>query len=110
MTALQSDAVLFLGELTGIGVSDGARWRLLQRTLIALLAICISSSAMPQARDQRRVKRESDEIIRMLGAARAIEDACLGYKISPQLEAARAALGKTTGDVVDRIASKPTWA
>jgi hypothetical protein len=64
---------------------------------------------MPQTREQRRLKRESDEVMRMLGAARAIEDACPDYKISPQLETALAALMKLTkpgdGSVADRIKS-----
>jgi len=106
MTAFQSDAMLFLGELIGIGVCFGARWSLLKRTLIALLVICISSTAMPQTREQRRLKRESDEVMRMLGAAHAIEDACPDYKISPQLETALVALRKPgDGAVADRIKS-----
>jgi hypothetical protein len=78
---------------------------MLQRTLIALLVICISSSAMSQTRKERRLKREADEVMRMLGAAHAIEDACPDYKISPQLETALAALEKQEARVSDRIKS-----
>jgi len=87
---------------------------MIHKAMIMMLAalMCASSPAWPQTnKQQQRVKRQIEEIIRLVGAAHTIEDACHDYKITPQLEAALAALKQPLKkpdvpiDVEPRIAS-----